>query len=78
MYENEVVEEGSEPKPDHHQHKCWSCDTVWEHPNLCNGDQTAHECPNCKTIQAFHYNPEKDKVKAREWPSRESELLFFG
>ena len=35
MSENEVVEDGVEAKPNHHQHKCWGCGTIWEHSNLC-------------------------------------------
>lgn len=67
---NEVVEEGSEAKAEHHQHKCCQCDTVWEHSDSCSGNRDAHKCPKCGEIQSLHYNPLLDKEKARRWVAR--------
>ncbi|MBP9763223.1 MAG: hypothetical protein KBD10_00565 [Candidatus Pacebacteria bacterium] len=75
MSENEVVEDGVEAKPNHHQHKCWGCGTIWEHSNLCKHNIKAHECPKCKKLQGSRYIPGKDKIQARQHPGPDE---FFG
>jgi predicted RNA-binding Zn-ribbon protein involved in translation (DUF1610 family) len=47
----------AEPDPNgRHKHQCEECGTVWEHSNMCAGDDDAHMCPDCGESQYYHYD----------------------